>query len=54
MLQIRMARIAGAAHAGSTALPAGYWRLARNWELLGYPAFAAMLVVFYLMVAKPT
>lgn len=52
-LQLRMARLAQAAHAGSTELPTEYWKLARRWELLGYPAFAAMLVVFYLMVAKP-
>lgn len=30
-----------------------YWRYRRWWEGLGYPAFAAMLVVFFLMVAKP-
>lgn len=34
-------------------LPAPYWRLARVWELLGYPAFLAMLGVFFLMVVKP-
>ena len=36
-----------------TPLPPLYWRYARWWEWLGYPAFAAMVVVFYLMVAKP-
>jgi uncharacterized membrane protein len=34
-------------------LPEAYRRYARWWEALGYPAFIAMLVVFYLMVAKP-
>lgn len=52
-LQVRMSRLAGKARAQDTALPQEYWTLARRWELLGYPAFAAMLVVFYLMVAKP-
>lgn len=52
-LQIRMARIAEASAATETALPAEYDRMARIWEKLGYPAFIAMLVVFYLMVAKP-
>jgi uncharacterized membrane protein len=33
--------------------PALYWRYARWWEGLGYPAFVAMLAIFYLMVAKP-
>ena len=40
--------------ASNTPLPAHYWRFARWWEGLGYPAFAAMLAVFYLMVAKPS
>ncbi|MEZ5707289.1 MAG: DUF2269 domain-containing protein [Burkholderiaceae bacterium] len=53
-LQIRMARLAATAHArGDAALPEAYWRMARWWERLGYPAFAAMLVVFALMVIKP-
>jgi len=34
-------------------LPPIYWRYSRYWEFLGYPAFAAMVLVFYLMVAKP-
>lgn len=52
-LQWRMASIAQAAAADGSALPALYWRLARRWERLGYPAFAAMLAIYYLMVAKP-
>jgi uncharacterized membrane protein len=53
-LQIRMAALAKHAAATGQALPAEYWRYARWWERLGYPAFAAMAVVFYLMVNKPT
>jgi len=30
-----------------------YWRYARLWTLLGIPAFASLVVVFWLMVAKP-
>ncbi|MGM9425090.1 DUF2269 family protein [Hydrogenophaga sp. MI9] len=53
-LQLRMARIAdAAARSGQTLLPIAYWRMARWWEGLGYPAFAAMVVVFWLMVFKP-
>lgn len=52
-LQVRMARLADAARRQHSNLPQQYWTLARRWELLGYPAFAAMLAVFYLMVAKP-
>ncbi len=52
-LQIRMARIAEASVKSGTALPDEYDRLARIWEKLGYPAFIAMMAVYYLMVAKP-
>lgn len=52
-LQLRMAAMAATARRGGVALPATYWRYARLWEALGYPAFVAMLAVFYLMIAKP-
>jgi uncharacterized membrane protein len=52
-LQIRMEKLARQSASGGTALPSGYERRARLWEWLGYPAFTAMLAVFYLMVTKP-
>ena len=52
-LQIRMAAIAAQAHRESMPLPQLYARYQRYWELLGDPAFVAMVVVFYLMVNKP-
>jgi len=52
-LQIRMAAIAAQAHRDAVPLPPLYARYQRWWELLGYPAFAAMVVVSYLMVNKP-
>ena len=52
-LQIRMAGMARDALQSGSELPADYARYARWWEYLGYPAFLAMLAVFYLMVAKP-
>lgn len=52
-LQIRMAAMAQEAARLGTQLPETYWRYARRWEWLGYPAFVAMVAVFYLMVAKP-
>ncbi len=52
-LQIRMAAMVQVSLRTGFALPPNYWRYARWWELLGYPAFAAMAGVFYLMVAKP-
>lgn len=52
-LQLRMAEMARTAYAQGVELPPHYWQYAGWWERLGYPAFAAMLFVFYLMVAKP-
>jgi uncharacterized membrane protein len=36
------------------ALTKGYWNCARLWFWLGVPAFPAMIVVFWLMVVKPS
>ena len=52
-LQLRLREMALAARAGQQPLPDRYWRHARHWEILGYPAFAAMAEVFFLMVNKP-
>jgi uncharacterized membrane protein len=52
-LQIQMHRMIQLADHTSTTLPSVYWRYARYWERLGYPAFAAMLAIYWLMVAKP-
>ena len=52
-LQLRMADMATLAATTHSTLPALYWRYARNWEWLGYPAFIAMLGVYWLMVFKP-
>jgi len=52
-LQWRMARMAQTAATQGGALPMQYWQYARYWEMLGYPAFLAMLVTYYLMVNKP-
>lgn len=53
VLQSRMAKLAESAlHAGQP-LDGSYRRLARRWEVLGYPAFAAMMSVYFLMVLKP-
>ena len=52
-LQIRMRALAQQAAEAGTPLAPLYWRYARWWEGLGYPAFAAMLAVYWLMVNKP-
>lgn len=53
-LQIKMLKIAGTATQYNAELPARYWRYARYWEWLGYPAFLSVLVIYGLMVFKPT
>ena len=51
-LQVRMHRLAEAALAGGTELPDRYYRYARRWFWLGWPAFSAVLAIFYLLVFK--
>ncbi|GAO53229.1 DUF2269 domain-containing protein [Novosphingobium sp. MD-1] len=51
-IQMAMRRIAEATPNG-TELPARYHRLARWWFALGWPAFTGVIVIFWLMVAKP-
>ena len=53
-LQIQMASMASDTVRDNSVLPARYASYRQRWELLGYPAFVAMVVIFYLMVAKPS
>lgn len=53
-LQIRMREMANAADQANAPLPQQYWRYARIWFWLGVPALIALIVVYYLMVFKPT
>jgi uncharacterized membrane protein len=41
------------AAAEGTELPPLYWRYLSVWVVLGIPAFFALLIIFYLMIAKP-
>ena len=53
-IQMRMRDMArDAAASGERTLPDRYWQYERWWVLLGIPAFVALIIVFYLMVAKP-
>lgn len=52
-LQLRMRDMAARAAADDVALPPLYWTYLRRWVALGIPAFAALVVVFWLMIAKP-
>jgi len=53
-IQIQMRNMAReTAMTGAPMLPARYWRYERVWIALGIPAFTSLVIVFYLMVAKP-
>ena len=52
-MQARMRDLARAAAAGGTPLPPAYHRLYRLWFWFGFPAFAAVLVILWLMIARP-
>ncbi|MBL1148081.1 MAG: DUF2269 domain-containing protein [Pseudomonadota bacterium] len=52
-IQIRLRNMLRHAIDNDTSLPANYTKLFRIWFLLGWPAFAGVVGIFYLMVAKP-
>jgi len=52
-MQVRMREMAREAVARGEPLPPRYFRYLRIWVQLGIPAFLALVVVFWLMVAKP-
>jgi uncharacterized membrane protein len=53
-MQIRMRDMAHDAVLRDQPLPPGYWHFLRLWIALGIIAFLALVVVFFLMVVKPT
>lgn len=52
-LQVRTRDLAGRAVMEGAALPERYHRLMRWWFWLGWPAFAGVVLIFWLMVVKP-
>jgi uncharacterized membrane protein len=52
-IQIRLKNLVCACLASGAPLPVSYKRLFLAWFLLGWPAFIGLVVVFFLMVAKP-
>ncbi len=52
-MQIRMRDLAEAAVRSGTALPAAYRRLFWTWFAFGFPAFAAVLAILWLMTSRP-
>jgi uncharacterized membrane protein len=52
-MQMQMRDLAVEAVATDTKLPAQYHYLFRWWFAFGFPAFAAVIVIFWLMIARP-
>ncbi|GAB4350910.1 MAG: hypothetical protein Kow0026_07500 [Oricola sp.] len=52
-IQIRLRDMARRAEAGGTALPGRFHRLYRIWFAFGFPAFAAVLAIVWLMLTRP-
>jgi uncharacterized membrane protein len=53
VMQMRMRDLAVAAVAKGAALPRQYHRIFWWWFAFGFPAFAAVLGIFWLMIARP-
>lgn len=52
-LQKRMRDLALTALQSGAAMPPDYDRYFRIWFILGWPAFAAMIAIFWLMITRP-
>jgi uncharacterized membrane protein len=53
-MQIRMRDLAERAVLDNAPLPDAYHRLFRWWFAFGFPAFAAVAAIFWLMIARPS
>ena len=53
-MQMRMRDLAAAAARDGAPLPADYHRLFGLWFAFGFPAFAAVLAIFWLMIQRPS
>lgn len=52
-MQARLRQLAAEAARTGAPLPTAYHRLYRLWFAFGFPAFAAVLAIFWLMIARP-
>ena len=52
-MQIRMRDLARAAAEAGAPTPDAYRRLYRRWFAFGFPAFAAVIGIYWLMLARP-
>jgi uncharacterized membrane protein len=53
-MQLRLRDLARAAARANAPLPETYFRLYRLWFAFGFPAFASVVGIIWLMVAKPS
>ncbi|SFK11469.1 DUF2269 domain-containing protein [Caulobacter sp. UNC279MFTsu5.1] len=53
-IQLKLRDLATAATRDGAALPTRYFKLFRVWFVLGFPAFAAVTGILWLMIAKPS
>ena len=52
-IQMQLHHMAQSAAASGTGLPDRYNRLYRIWLICGFPAFAAVMAILWLMISKP-
>jgi len=52
-IQIRLKNMLAQSLEQGTPLPENYNQLFKMWFVLGWPAFASLVVIFFLMVVKP-
>jgi uncharacterized membrane protein len=52
-MQIEMRDLARVAAAQSQPLPPRYFALFRRWMLFGIPGFGSVMIILWLMIAKP-
>jgi uncharacterized membrane protein len=53
-MQMRMRDLATHAASQSAALPPAYFRLFWTWFAFGFPAFAAVMAILWLMIERPS
>jgi uncharacterized membrane protein len=53
-MQMRIRDLADTARAQGVPLPRSYYHLFHTWFAFGFPAFASVLAIFWLMVTRPT
>ena len=52
-IQIQLKKMIAESLKTDADLPERYHRLCKIWFILGWPAFVGLVIVFFLMVAKP-